>query len=81
MLKRIGEHDLAALFADRADRTTILNWRAGRRNMPAWAIDRVRQRWLSIKQEGDADLGAMVPGPGLKAGARNLAIWRASQNR
>ena len=77
MLDRIGERDLKALFANRVASTTISNWRAGRRAMPAWAIDRIRQRWHQLESEARADLAQMKTGPGKKAGTRNIMAWNA----
>ena len=77
MLTRIGERDLKALFANRVASTTIINWRAGRRAMPAWAIDRIRQRWHQLESEARADLASMKPGTGRKAGTRNIMAYNA----
>jgi hypothetical protein len=73
--------DIVELLDGRVQRTVALNWRSGRRAPPQWAIDRLRQRWQAIEQAAAADLAQLRPGPGLKAGARNLAAWRAAQNR
>jgi hypothetical protein len=77
MLDRIGEHDLKALFANRVASTTIINWRAGRRAMPAWAINLVRERWQQLELEARADLAQMKAGSGRKAGTRNIMAWNA----
>lgn len=76
-LARIGERDLVQLFDGRAAYTTILNWKAGRRNMPAWAIARLRQHWHSIDNAARADLDRIKPGPSQRAGAKNLAAYLA----
>lgn len=57
-----------ALFSNRASASAIANWKAGRRNVPPWAIAVVR-----AKAERLTDLvGMMKAGPGSKAGRRNL---------
>lgn len=57
-----------ALFNNRASASAIANWKAGRRNVPPWAIAVVRakaERLTSL-------VGMMKAGPGSKAGRRNL---------
>lgn len=76
-LARIGKRDLVQLFDSRAAYTTILNWKAGRRNMPAWAITRLRQHWHAIDNAARADLDQIKQGPGQRASAINLARYRA----
>jgi len=77
MLARIGERDLKALFANRVASTTIINWRAGRRSMPQWAIDRLHDRWRQLESEARADLAQMKAGSGRKAGTRNIMAYNA----
>lgn len=69
--------DLVALFDGRVAVTTIANWRAGRRGIPPWAIDRLHQRIDERSAQAKRYLQHVVPGPGLKAGAINLARYRA----
>ena len=69
--------ELVALFDGRAAVTTIANWRAGRRGIPAWAIDRLHQRIDERSAQAKRHLQHVAPGPGLKAGAINLARYRA----
>ena len=78
VLERIGERDLVQLFDGRAARTTISNWKAGRRSMPRWAIERLRQHWQSIDNATREDLARIEPGLGKRAGAINLARYRAA---
>jgi hypothetical protein len=77
ILERIGEPDLRALFGHRAARSTIANWKAGRRALPPWAKEILRQRWRFIAAETARDIEQIKTGPGLKAGARNLAEYLA----
>lgn len=81
LLARIGDRDLVGLFGGRATLGTIINWRTGRRNIPGWAIDCLRRRWNELDAAARADLARTKPGPGLKAGARNLAEWRVKKAR
>lgn len=69
--------DLVALFDGRVAVTTIANWRAGRRGIPSWAIDRLHQRIDEHSAQAKQYLQRVQPGPGLKAGAINLARYRA----
>lgn len=77
VLERVGRHDLVEVFNGRANRTTIANWKAGRHPPPQWAIDRLRQLADEFVGDMQADLDKLKPGPGLKAGARNLAAYLA----
>lgn len=64
----------------KANRTTALGWKAGRRHAPKWAIE-----MLSAKAQLEANrlfeivrqTRAVPERPGLKAGARNLAAYLA----
>lgn len=79
VLERIGADDLVALFHGKANRTTIANWKAGRHPPPQWAIDRLHQIAGQLESDLRADLDKLKPGPGLKAGARNLAAYLAAR--
>jgi hypothetical protein len=71
---------IAALLNNKVDRTTVANWRAGRRSAPQWALRVLadHHRSLASKHAALADqLYAQKERPGLKAGALNLARWRA----
>jgi hypothetical protein len=70
---------LVTLFDNRAAHSTIVNWRAGRRNIPRWAIDLVRREWYARSAAIAYALDQIKERPGLKAGALNLAKWRARQ--
>ena len=75
--------DLVELLDGRVERTCALHWRAGRRGAPQWAL-----QLLADKIERDARerleranrLRQTKERPGLKAGALNLAKWRARKN-
>jgi len=76
-IRRLGETNLVALFGHRVARTTIANWRAGRRNVPPWAIDLLRNKIRAAHESELADLSQVKAGPGLRAGAKNLAAYLA----
>ena len=68
---------LVPLFDGKASQWRIANWRAGRRGYPRWAIEILRtklQRRHALELEA---ISKMKEGPGLKAGARNLAEYLA----
>lgn len=69
--------ELVSLFDERATVATIANWRAGRRNVPLWARDRLQQRIREKTAEAESYLPSIPVGPGLRAGAKNLAIYLA----
>jgi hypothetical protein len=73
-------HAIVALLDGKAKRTTALGWRAGRRHAPQWALQllarKIRERSLSTLELAN-HLDAQKERPGLKAGALNLAKWRA----
>src|SRR5216684_6338058 len=66
---------LVALFDGRVTRATIANWRAGRRSIPQWAIDRIDQ----LTRERSRAVTAIKPGPGKSA--IGFARWRARRER
>lgn len=69
--------DMVELLDGKAPRTRALDWKAGRYGPPAWAIDLLRTK-LRQRHEKESVIAARVmPGPGLKAGAINLARYRA----
>ena len=77
-----GGRTIAKLLDSKIDRTTALSWRRGHRAPPRWALD-----MLADKIQTRADELAAIAAearqekerPGLKAGALNLAKWRARQ--
>ncbi len=73
--------DLVELLDGRAQRTTALHWRSGRRGAPTWAIDLLRHK-LRQRLELATAIGAqMKAGPGKKAGTRNIMAYMARANR
>jgi hypothetical protein len=73
---------IAALLDHKAKRTTVLQWVAGRHPAPRWAMDilaakhRARAAMhLAIAETADK----AKPGPGKKAGTRNLLKWKAER--
>lgn len=72
--------DLVALLDGKANRTTALHWRSGRRGVPQWAIDTLRHK-LRQRHEHErsiADQFESIPErSGLRAGAKNLAAYLA----
>jgi hypothetical protein len=77
----VSNKDIATRLQLRANRTTLANWRAGRRGIPRYALDRVRIELLQRFTPLNHALANAKERPGLKAGAKNLAKWRASRNR
>jgi hypothetical protein len=47
--------------------------------MPAWAIERVRDRWRQVESAAAADLAQTKAGPGRKAGTRNIMAYNAKR--
>lgn len=76
--------DIAALLDHRAKRTTVLQWMAGRAHAPRWALELLAAK-LTARAEIDLAAARMAAGakerPGLAAGAKNLAAWKARQKR
>lgn len=76
--------DAAALLDNRISREVAQHWLAGRRHTDPWALHALaamlRNRAI-LQIEFAAELEAIRSRPGKQAGARNLAIWRAAQNR
>lgn len=68
---------LISLFEGKVAHSTIVNWRAGRRGIPRWAIDRVRVELRQRFEPLDHALEHAKERLGLKAGALNLAKWKA----
>ncbi len=72
--------DPVALFEGKASRSTIANWRAGRHLMPPWAVEIIAQKmqaYLDRIERLVTELKNMPERPGRKAGAINLARWKA----
>lgn len=79
-----GGRSIAALLDHKADRTTILSWRSGRRAAPRWAIAmlsaKIHERASALRSI--AIRGEQAPERlGKQAGARNLAAYLATRNR
>jgi hypothetical protein len=75
---------LEQFFHGRARWQTIHSWRTGRRNPPNWALTLLaeqHQARIGFHSEIVGRLRTHKERPGLKAGAKNLAKWRASRNR
>lgn len=76
--------ELAPLFEGKVDRTTIAHWRNGRRSVPLWAIERVRQIHASKSSELANHLAEATQketGPTRRAGAINIKKWNAANPR
>jgi len=68
---------LLELFDGRLPKQRICDYRKGRRAPPLWVIELLRAK---LQRRHEAELKAtaqMKAGPGLKAGARNLAEYLA----
>lgn len=68
---------MVILLDGRAPRVSTLHWKAGRYGPPAWAIDLLRDKLQQRHAIERAIADKAKPGPGLKAGARNLAEYLA----
>ena len=72
--------DLVELLDGRAERTQALHWRAGRRGTPTWALqllaDKIERDARERLEQANRARQAKER-PGLKAGALNLAKWKA----
>jgi hypothetical protein len=78
-----GGRTIVKLLDGKARRTTILDWRSGRRGTPQWALDLLaaKLRAQGIERLTLAERASRAPPrPGLSAGAKNLAAWKARQN-
>jgi hypothetical protein len=76
--------ELVPLFNAKVDRTTILNWRAGRAAVPLWAIEQVRQihaRKAETINNALAEATQKETGPGKRAGRINIMKWNAANPR
>jgi hypothetical protein len=73
--------DLVELLDGRAERTRALHWRAGRRGPPQWAIDLLIAKLTAQHARQLAIAAKAKPGRGLKAGAKNLAIYLQKKSR
>lgn len=72
-----GGRAIAKLLDGRATRHAALNWKAGRRSTPQWAIDCLRQKLHDKHASESAAIERLTAGPGKRAGAANLAAYRA----
>lgn len=72
--------DMVALLDGRAQRTRALDWKAGRYGPPAWAIDLLRAKLQQRHEKESAIAARAKPGPGLRAGAKNLAEYLARRS-
>lgn len=72
--------ELVEIFDRRASRGTISDWRSGCQSMPQWARDILRAKLATQRAQLDAIILMIEEekAPGKRAGARNLAIWRAA---
>lgn len=74
-----GGRAIVKLLDGRALRHNVLHWKAGRAKPPAWAVDLLRAK-LQRKHEHERTIAAQLEhGPGLRAGAKNLAAYLARQ--
>jgi len=75
--------DMVRMLDGKAKRTTALDWYAGRHHAPRWALERLAHE-IQARANELAAIAAEVrqtkERPGLKAGALNLAKWRARKN-
>jgi hypothetical protein len=79
-----GGRTIVKLLDGKAKRTTTLDWRGGRRGAPQWALDLLaaKLRAQGIERLALADRASRAPPrPGKQAGAKNLAAWKARQNK
>lgn len=70
--------EMVAIFGGRAPRQTVKDWRRGYSRPPQWALDMLLAR-LSPYVEMLRILEQTAPGPGKRAGARNIMEWRANR--
>ena len=85
-LERVLQHywpsvvgqQLVDLFDGRIDRTTVANWRAGRRRMPQWAILHLEQQIREFERYGHELISKLTPGPTRRANAIHLKRWHAN---
>jgi hypothetical protein len=79
-----GGRSIVKLLDGKAKRTAVLNWHAGRRHAPQWALQllarKIRERSLSALELAN-QLDAQKERPGLSAGALNLRKYHANKNR
>lgn len=69
--------DIVNLLDGKANRTTALDWRSGRRAPPQWAIDRLRQRIVACAVDGIDAIGLAEPGVGRQANAIHIRRYNA----
>jgi len=78
-----GGRTIARLLKGKATRHAALNWKAGRRGTPKWALDMLADE-IARRHEQERQVLERArqtkERPGLKAGALNLAKWRARKN-
>lgn len=69
--------DIAELLDGKVTRLNALHWKAGRSKPPAWAVELLRAKLQRKHEHERAIVSELEIGPGLKAGAINLARYRA----
>ena len=69
--------DIAKMLDGKANRRRALHWKAGRAKPPAWACDMLKEKLRQRHERERKIADRLEPGPGLKAGARNLAEYLA----
>lgn len=72
----LSSAQIAADLGNRISASNVRQWRTGKRYVPAWVLEEMRAR-KSAELEAIAQIKT---GPGIQAGFRNLAAWRAAQN-
>jgi hypothetical protein len=75
---------IAALLDHRTSRELANHWKAGRRTPAPWALDilerKVRDRANALQSTLERlRVAKAKPGPGKKAGTRNLLKWKAER--
>ena len=63
------------VFDGRASRYTVKAWRIGKRYVPEWARDLLREKAAKIIEAANE----MPTGPGMQAGWRNVSGYRANR--
>lgn len=81
-IREIGQPAIA-LFDGRATYWQIKDWKLGRRGMPPWAVELLRDRLAALGATFKAAQADLQPGPGMgwnKNATRGLGEWRAKKN-
>ncbi len=74
---------LERFFQNKVTYKTIHSWRTGHRNIPRWALELLAARHrdrINVHRNIITCLEITKAGPGLKAGAVNLAAWKARRS-